>query len=133
MRFPPANLQLRRAQLILMLAVLLPSIAVTGIGIVLLFVGYSSSLPTLISGALILTFCTSVITGIVLGSIFLGKGASLARVQNDFVASVSHELRTPLTSIRLLIESLNNNRLGDDDRPQVLSLLGREADRLEAL
>jgi two-component system phosphate regulon sensor histidine kinase PhoR len=133
MRFPPANLQLRRAQLILMLAVLLPSIAMTGIGIVLLFVGYSSSLPTLISGALILTFCTSVITGIVLGSIFLGKGASLARVQNDFVASVSHELRTPLTSIRLLIESLNNNRLGDDDRPQVLSLLGREADRLEAL
>jgi two-component system phosphate regulon sensor histidine kinase PhoR len=133
MRFPPANLQLRRAQLILMLAVLLPSIAMTGIGIVLLFVGYSSSLPTLISGALILTFCTSVITGIVLGSIFLGKGASLARVQNDFVASVSHELRTPLTSIRLLIESLNNNRLGDDDRPQVLSLLGREAERLEML
>ena len=131
MRFPPANLQLRRAQLVLMLATLLPTVAMTSLGIILLVIGRSTT--TVISGVLVLTFCTSVITGSILGSIFLGKGASLVRVQNDFVSSVSHELRTPLTSIRLLIESLRTGRLEVGEQTEVLSLLGREADRLEAL
>jgi two-component system phosphate regulon sensor histidine kinase PhoR len=82
---------------------------------------------------LVLTFCTSGITGYILGSIFVGKGASLARVQNDFVASVSHELRTPVTSIRLLLESLRDGRLPAPDQVHVLSLLARETDRLETL
>jgi two-component system phosphate regulon sensor histidine kinase PhoR len=131
MRFPPANMQLRRAQLVLMLAVLLPTIAMSIVGIILLAVG--STATTLIAGILVLTFCTSGITGYVLGSIFVGKGAALVRVQNDFVSSVSHELRTPLTSIRLLLESLRTGLLEDADREQVLSLLARETDRLEAL
>jgi len=130
-QFPPANLQLRRAQLVLMLATLLPTIAMTAVGLLLLILG--SSTTTLISGVLVLTFCTSVITGYTLGSIFVGKGASLVRVQNDFVSSVSHELRTPLTSIRLLIESLRDGRLEAGDREQVLGLLARETDRLDAL
>ena len=129
--FPPANMQLRRAQLVLMLAVLMPTIMLTGVGIVLLVIGASTT--TLISGVLVLALCTSGITGYILVSIFVGKGASLVRVQNDFVSSVSHELRTPLTSIRLLIESLRTNRLEEGDRTQVLSLLGREADRLDKL
>ncbi len=124
-------MQLRRAQLVLMLATLLPTVALTGIGVVLLALGQSTT--TLILGVLVLTFCTSVITGYILGSIFVGKGASLVRVQNDFVSSVSHELRTPITSINLLIESLRDGRLEDDDRTQVLSLLGRETKRLEIL
>jgi two-component system, OmpR family, phosphate regulon sensor histidine kinase PhoR len=129
-RFPPANIQLRRAQLVLMLAVLIPTIAMTGVGIVLLALGSAGSLFT---GVLVLAFCTSAITGYILVSIFVGKGASLARLQNDFVSSVSHELRTPVTSIRLLIESLRDGRLADADRQQVLSLLSRETDRLEQL
>ena len=124
-------MQLRRAQLVLMLATLLPTVALTGIGVVLLALGQSTT--TLILGVLVLTFCTSVITGYILGSIFVGKGASLVRVQNDFVSSVSHELRTPITSINLLIESLRDGRLEDGDRTQVLSLLGRETKRLEIL
>ena len=132
MRFPPANLQLRRAQLVLMLAVLLPTIAMTGVGIVMLVIGGGRT-STMISGVLVLTFCTSGITGYVLGSVFLGKGASLVRVQNDFVSATSHELRTPLTSIRLLIESLRDGRLAEPDRAEVLSLLARETDRLEQL
>jgi two-component system, OmpR family, phosphate regulon sensor histidine kinase PhoR len=130
-RFPPANLQLRRAQLVLMLAVAVPTVMMTGVGIVLLVM--ERSVTTLISGVLVLTFCTSGITGYILGSIFVTRGASLARVQNDFTAAVSHELRTPVTSIRLLIESLRDNRLADADRVQVLSLLARETDRLEQL
>lgn len=114
-----------------MLAVLIPTVAMTAVGIVLLAVG--STATTLIAGVLVLTFCTSGITGYILGSIFVGKGASLVRVQNDFVSSVSHELRTPITSIRLLMESLRDRRLTDEDREQVVSLLARETERLEVL
>lgn len=131
MRFPPANLQLRRAQLVLMLATLLPTIAMSAISVVLLITDQSTTV--LILSALILTFCTSVITGYILGAIFVGKGASLVLVQNDFVSSVSHELRTPITSINLLIESLRDGRLEEADRAQVLSLLSRETARLEVL
>jgi two-component system, OmpR family, phosphate regulon sensor histidine kinase PhoR len=130
-KFPPANLQLRRAQLVLMLAALVPTILMLGVGILLLVL--HSSTTTLVAGILVLAFCTSIITGYILTTIFVGKGASLVRVQNDFVSAVSHELRTPVTSIRLLLESLRGNRLEDDDREQVLSLLARETDRLEQL
>ncbi|HSD90525.1 MAG TPA: HAMP domain-containing sensor histidine kinase [Kofleriaceae bacterium] len=132
MRFPPANIQLRRAQLILMLVALVPTILLIAVGIIMIVVAHES-LPTLVFGILILAFCTSGITGYILGSIFLGKGASLVRVQNDFVSAISHELRTPVTSIRLLIESLKDGRLPDADRTHVLELLGRETTRLELL
>ncbi len=124
-------MQLRRAQLVLMLATLLPTVAMTAVAIVLLVIGRSTT--TLVGGILILTFAASVITGYILGSIFVGKGASLVRVQNDFVSSVSHELRTPITSIRLLIEGLQNDRIEPLDREKALSLLGRETARLEDL
>jgi signal transduction histidine kinase len=63
----------------------------------------------------------------------VGKGASLVRLQNDFVSSVSHELRTPLTSIRLLIEGLASDKLAKEEKQHVLRLLGQETDRLEKL
>jgi len=131
-RFPPANLQLRRAQLILMLVALVPTILLTGVGIVLLVVSERSA-TTVAAGVLVLTLCTSCITGYILGSIFVQRGASLARVQNDFVSAVSHELRTPVTSIRLLLEGLRDNRLGPEDREQAMALLARETERLEVL
>ncbi len=132
MRFPPATIQLRRAQLILMLVALIPTLLMTAVGIILL-VFSNSKVADVVSGVLVLAFCTSGIIGYILTSIFVGKGASLVRVQNDFVSSVSHELRTPLTSIHLLIDSLGTGRLEDAERAQVLSLLGRETLRLEAL
>ena len=89
----------------------------TMLGIVLLAVGSSS--VTVFAGVLVLTFCATAVTGYVLVSIFVGKGASLARVQNDFFSSVSHELRTPLTSIRLLLEPLAEGKLTEDERQQV--------------
>lgn len=124
-------MQLRRAQLVLMLAVLIPTVAMAAVGIILLVLG--TTMPMIVAGILVLTFCTSGITGYILVSVFVGKGASLVRVQNDFVSSVSHELRTPVTSIRLLIESLATGRLEATEQATVLSLLGRETDRLEAL
>ncbi len=115
-----------------MLVALVPTVALSVVGIVLLASG-SGSTQTIVAGVLVLTFCTSGITGYILGSIFLGKGASLVRVQNDFVSAVSHELRTPVTSIRLLLESLRDGRLSDSDRQEVLTLLARETERLEQL
>jgi two-component system, OmpR family, phosphate regulon sensor histidine kinase PhoR len=130
-RFPPANIQLRRAQLVLMLATLVPTVLLVVVGIVLLILERSTT--ALVAGILVLALCTSGITGYILTSVFVGKGASLVRLQNDFVSSVSHELRTPLTSIRLLMESLRDNRLADGDRSQVITLLARETERLEEL
>jgi two-component system phosphate regulon sensor histidine kinase PhoR len=115
-----------------MLVALVPTVAMSVVGIVLLVAG-SGSTHSIVAGVLVLTFCTSGITGYILGSIFLGRGASLVRVQNDFVSAVSHELRTPVTSIRLLIESLRSGALADSDREQVLTLLARETTRLEEL
>jgi two-component system phosphate regulon sensor histidine kinase PhoR len=130
-RFPPANIQLRRAQLVLMLAVLVPTILMTGVGIILLVLG--SGITAVVAGVLVLTFCTSGITGYILVSIFVTRGAGLARVQNDFTSAVSHELRTPITSITLLLESLRDDRLSASDRAEVLTLLARETKRLETL
>lgn len=115
-----------------MLVALVPTVCMTAVGILLIIVGHEST-TTLVMGVLITTFCTSGITGYILSSIFLGKGASLARVQNDFVSAVSHELRTPVTSLRLLIESLRDDRLEPTDRAEVLTLLARETTRLEQL
>lgn len=131
MRSPPANMQLRRAQLVLALAILVPTVLMIGIGIVLLVL--HSTTTSVVAGILVLALCLAGIAGFILVSIFVGKGASLVRVQNDFLSSVSHELRTPLTSIRLLIESLGTGRLEEGEKTQVLSLLGRETDRLEKL
>ena len=130
MRFPPANVELRRAQLIFMLAVLIPTILTTLIAIMLLVLG--GSYPV-VAGILVLTLCTTGITGYILGTIFVGKGASLVRVQNDFLSSVSHELRTPLTSMRLFMESLRAGKLDEREEAQVVTLLGGEIDRLEVL
>jgi two-component system phosphate regulon sensor histidine kinase PhoR len=115
-----------------MLVVLVPTVMLTVIGILMLSISHEA-FPTLIFGVLILTLCTSGITGYILGTIFLGKGASLVRVQNDFVSAISHELRTPVTSLRLLIESLQTGRLEEAEKQQVLDLLGRETTRLEQL
>ena len=130
MRFPPANVELRRAQLIFMLVVLIPTILTTLIAIALLVVG--GSYPV-VAGVLVLTLCTTGITGYILGTIFVGKGASLVRVQNDFLSSVSHELRTPLTAINLFLASLKDGRLAAAEQGKVVELLGGEVARLEEL
>jgi len=124
-------MQLRRAQLVLALAVLVPTVLMIGIGIVLLVL--HSTTTSVVAGILVLALCLSGITGFILVSIFVGKGASMVRVQNDFLSSVSHELRTPLTSIRLLMDSLATGKLSETETSQVLSLLGRETDRLDTL
>lgn len=115
-----------------MLATLLPTVLMTSVGIVLLAVGSGS--VAIVAGVLVLAFCTSSVTGYILGSIFVSRGSSLARVQNDFLSTVSHELRTPLTSIRMFMETLSDERLTDpEEKRQCFDLLKQEATRLEGL
>jgi len=129
---PPANVQLRRAQIVLILATLLPTIMLIATGIVLLAIGNDTS--SLVAGVLVLAFCTTSLTGYILGSIFMRKGAQIARFQNDFLSSVSHELRTPLTSISMFIATLGDERMTDPKRKaQCLSILDQEVARLQGL
>lgn len=129
-RLPPAIVQLRRAQLALVLAVLLPTVMMTVLGIVLLVIGESARI---VIGVLVLVLCLTGLVGYILGSLFVGKGASLARIQNDFLSGVSHELRTPLTSMNLLLTSLSDDRLAANERGQVVKLLAGETARLDGL
>ncbi len=133
MRFrAPANVLLRRAQYTLMLAALVPTALTTALGIVLLAVGSGS--VTILAGVLVLAFCTSAITGYILASIFVSRGASLTRVQNDFLSSVSHELRTPLTSMRMFLETLREGRVTDPaEREKCLAIVHQELGRLDGL
>lgn len=122
---------LRRAQLVLMLATLVPTVLMTALGIVLLITGSRS--VAVVAGVLVLAFCTSSVTGYILGSIFVSKGASLARVQHDYLSIVSHELNTPLTSILMFIDTLHDGRLSEEDKEKCLSLLHQETERMSAL
>jgi two-component system phosphate regulon sensor histidine kinase PhoR len=91
-------------------------------------------LVALLPTVLVLCFCGSSVTGYILTSIFINRGASLARMQNDFLSSVSHELRTPLTSIRMFIETLREDRVTDPvERRKCLNVLHQEITRLDGL
>lgn len=128
----PASVMIARAQVTFLAAILIPTVASIALAIVMLAVGSGGA--NLISGVLLLAFCTTTLTGYVLGANYLARGASLAHVQNDFVSTVSHELRTPLTSIRMFIETLQNDRLTDPrEKASCLSLLTQEVERLQAL
>ena len=104
----------------------------TAAGIVLLATGRGT--VNLVIGVLVLAFCTTSLTGYILGSIFVRRGAQVARFQNDYLSLVSHELRTPLTSISMFLETLRDERLTDPaEKQQCLDLMGREVRRLDNL
>jgi len=130
-RRAPANIQLRRAQIILMLAGLVPTVLMTATGIVLLAIGSGG---VVVAAVLVLAFCTSAVTGYILGTVFLSKGAEYARFQNDYVSAVSHELNTPLTSIRMFIDTLRReDALDPTEKMKCLQLLDQEIQRLDGL
>jgi two-component system, OmpR family, phosphate regulon sensor histidine kinase PhoR len=116
-----------------MVTAMIPTVLMTVIGVILLAAGGPSSVAV-IAGILVLSFCAMALTGYVIGSIFVTRGASLAAVQNEFLAQVSHELRTPLTSIRLFIDTLREERVRDpQERRHCLAVIDRELGRLDGL
>jgi two-component system phosphate regulon sensor histidine kinase PhoR len=116
-----------------MVTAMIPTVLMTGIGIILLAIGGSKSVAV-VGGILVLAFCAMALTGYVIGSIFVTRGASLAAVQNEFLSLVSHELRTPLTSIRMFIDTLRENRVQDpEERHRCLTVIDQELGRLDGL
>lgn len=61
--------------------------------------------------------------------------AELDRMKSEFIGIVSHELRTPLTSIKGGVSTLsvNYDHLTRDEQFELLSLIGRQSDRLGRL
>ena len=53
------------------------------------------------------------------------------QIRQDFVANVSHELRTPLTAIRGSVDTLLDDKTGEDRR--FLEIIGRHTARMEHL
>jgi two-component system phosphate regulon sensor histidine kinase PhoR len=112
---------------------MIPTVLMTAIGIVLLAIGGSKSMAV-VGGILVLSFCAMALTGYTIGTIFVTRGASLASVQNEFLASVSHELRTPLTSIRMFIDTLRDeSTLDPAEKNRCLTIIQQEINRLDGL
>ncbi|MCC6999710.1 MAG: sensor histidine kinase [Deltaproteobacteria bacterium] len=129
----PANVLLRRAQLVFMLAILVPTILMTATGIIVL-IARGSEYATLVAGVLVLVFCVLLVTGYILGTILVARGARLARVQNDFLSAVSHEVRTPMTSMRMFIDTLREGRVTDPaEQKRCLDIIHQEMGRLDGL
>ncbi|MFD2452235.1 histidine kinase dimerization/phospho-acceptor domain-containing protein [Ideonella paludis] len=54
-------------------------------------------------------------------------------MRRDFVANVSHEIRTPLTVLAGFVETMVSLPLSDEERRRVLSLMGQQTQRMQAL
>ncbi len=128
---PPAVVQIRRAHLVLMLAGLVPTVLMSTLGIIMLVLAPGT--VSVVVAILVLALATSAVTGYILGSIFLNRGAAIARFQNDYLSAVSHELNTPITSTRMFIETLRAQKLSPEEEKKCLDLLHREMERLDML
>ena len=116
-----------------MLAILVPTILMTATGIIVL-IARGSEYATLVAGVLVLVFCVLLVTGYILGTILVARGARLARVQNDFLSAVSHEVRTPMTSMRMFIDTLREGRVTDPaEQKRCLDIIHQEMGRLDGL
>jgi len=129
----PTTVLLYRARLIFTATALLPTLLVAVTGIVFVAEGGSKSVAV-VGGILVLALCATALVGYTVGTIFVTRGAGLAAVQNEFLASVSHEVRTPLTSLRLFVDTLREDRLTDPaEKQRCLALMAQELGRLDGL
>jgi two-component system phosphate regulon sensor histidine kinase PhoR len=129
----PTTRLLGRARFVFTLTALVPTILMAALGIVLLAAGPSPSIAV-VAGILVLCFCAVGLAGYTIGTFFVTRGASLASLQNEFLALVSHELRTPLTSIRMFIDTLREDRVHDpEQRQHCLAVIHQELKRLDGL
>ena len=74
------------------------------------------------------------ITAAALVGTSIARQMRVTRLKNDLIATVSHELKTPLASMRVLVDTLLEDRLGDPaSRREYLELIARENLRLSRL
>jgi len=59
---------------------------------------------------------------------------NLAKIKSDFVSNVSHEIRTPLALISMYAETLEMNRVNEEDkRKKYYNIIYKETQRLSAI
>ncbi len=129
---PRGPFSLGRVAVLLVAAVLLPTLASISAGIVALALWKNAA--DIVVGVLVICFAAMVVGGTLAALLLLRRWNRLAGLQADFVANISHELRTPLTSIRLLVETLRLGRARDAEQVRdCLDALARETERLSSL
>ena len=88
----------------------------------------------ILSGLLLATFLTAILTGGALLTRQAYRHFKDARQKTGFVSNVSHELKTPLTSIRMYAELLGSGRVASEEkRAQYLQVIVSESQRLTRL
>lgn len=80
----------------------------------------------------ILSFVT-IMTVLVLFSVFLAREIKEVRRQTTFIDSVTHELRSPLASLRLCLETQARQGLQPSQREQLREMMLDDVERLSAL
>jgi two-component system phosphate regulon sensor histidine kinase PhoR len=127
----PAPRELRQTQVLLFAAAAVPGLLLTATGIVSLAMHRFTS--DVVLGVLTLAFAMWVVVGGLAGWLLVRRSERITRLQHDFVSSVSHELRTPLTGIRMLVETLQQQRADPEQRERCLELLDGETARLVSI
>jgi two-component system phosphate regulon sensor histidine kinase PhoR len=112
--------------------VAVPTVVLVTLGVLVIVFGKAAK--DYVFGSLIVSLSLTMIAGIVATFAYLKRGATLSRLQTEFVNKVSHDLRTPLTSIRMFVETLQMRRLQDPAKvQQCLDVLSQESARLSAM
>jgi two-component system phosphate regulon sensor histidine kinase PhoR len=111
--------------------VIVPGVLLSSVGVLLLVLGEARF--NLLLGILVLSFCGTLATGVILVWVFLRRERDLSELQADFVSKVSHELRTPLTSIRMFTETLMLRRGDRTAEDRCVEALQKESTRLQGL
>jgi two-component system, OmpR family, phosphate regulon sensor histidine kinase PhoR len=121
----------RRIVKLLVSLVIVPSVLLSAVGASLVVLGEARY--NILIGILVLTFSSTLVTGVILVWVFLRRERDLSELQADFVSKVSHELRTPLTSIRMFTETLSLRRGDKDSEDRCIVALNKESARLQQL
>jgi signal transduction histidine kinase len=75
----------------------------------------------------------TIITVLVLFTVFLAREVGEVRRQDSFIDSVTHELRSPLAAIRLCIETMRRKGLAPEKREELQRMMFEDITRLESL
>lgn len=109
----------------------LPTLALAATGILIIVFGRGAW--DISAGILVLNFTLIGLIGSIIGLVLLYRARSQRLLQVDFLAKVSHELRTPLSSIRMFVDTLQQESLSEPDRATCLTAISSETSRLSSM
>src|SRR4051795_1173476 len=72
----------------------------------------------------------TIISGVVLNTIFLFREIRRNEQHDAFINAVTHELKTPIASIKLYLETLKSRDLPDEKRKEFYDVMLADSDRL---